>query len=400
MHYAMRILHVIDVGSPGGGACTLRLAAEAVARLTSSHHRVIIIGNRAHADLAKRCGIRSPALISPPVGNPLLGRSALKKLLRGFQPFDLILAWSAGAAMAVRSIYTGPMMAFLAVGPISGASTAAFMRILHRRPMPLLCASSAVRREYCSMGVDESLLSVLVPGITLDESPAEAFSPHRDQLRARWKLDNDTLAVGLLSEPLTWADVRIASAAAAAVAAAGRRLTMIAHPDGANFERARQWCESLGMPGLVTAEPLVAEPWHVVRGLDAALLIGGESNVLDLSLDQAGSPIGFLIGGARRLRPLPGITPLLIAMTAGLPLVAEASDAVADIIEDGVTGLLVNQHDVVGVADRLMRLADDRQIAGRIGNAARAAARSQFGISPFCVRLKHLCERLIAPAAV
>ena len=88
----------------------------------------------------------------------------------------------------------------------------------------------------------------------------------------------------------------------------------------------------------------VAEPWRIVHGLDAAMLIGGDLNSMDLR--GTGSPFARLTGGGRRLRPMPGIMPLLWAMSAGVPVVAEASDAVRDVVEDGRTGLLVNQHDI------------------------------------------------------
>ena len=65
----------------------------------------------------------------------------------------------------------------------------------------------------------------------------------------------------------------------------------------------------------------------MVNGLDAALLTGGELNSLDMS--GAGTSIAFLTGGGRRMRPLPGILPLLWCMIARASAGILAAEAVA-----------------------------------------------------------------------
>ena len=68
----MKVLHLIDPGSPGGGACTLQLLAEAVDRLRSVDSDVLVIGNRAHRDLAYRCGVPVTGVLSPPINHTTL----------------------------------------------------------------------------------------------------------------------------------------------------------------------------------------------------------------------------------------------------------------------------------------------------------------------------------------
>ena len=48
---------------------------------------------------------------------------------------------------------------------------------------------------------------------------------------------------------------------------------------------------------------------------------------------------------------------VLEAMAAGRPVVAFCTGGVAEMVEDGVTGLLVEPGDAAGLADRLIRLA-------------------------------------------
>ena len=66
----MRVLHIIDPGSPGGGACTLQLLSEPLTRLTSVDQDVLLIGTGWHADLARRCGVEPTGRITAPRYGP------------------------------------------------------------------------------------------------------------------------------------------------------------------------------------------------------------------------------------------------------------------------------------------------------------------------------------------
>ncbi|HEX7485730.1 MAG TPA: glycosyltransferase family 4 protein [Vicinamibacterales bacterium] len=62
------------------------------------------------------------------------------------------------------------------------------------------------------------------------------------------------------------------------------------------------------------------------------------------------------------------------AMAAARPVVATDVGGVADILVDGVTGLLVSPQDPSALADAMIRLALDAPLRGRIGAAAREHA--------------------------
>jgi len=65
---------------------------------------------------------------------------------------------------------------------------------------------------------------------------------------------------------------------------------------------------------------------------------------------------------------------LLEASAAGLPVIGSRGCGTADAVQDGVTGLLIEQGDVQGLADALIRLLRDRDLARRMGAAGRAFA--------------------------
>lgn len=395
----MRVLHLIDPSSPGGGGCTLRLLAEPAVRLTSVRQDVLIIGTKAHVNLARRCGVEPCGSISPPGNRPGLARKALRRLISIYEQaggeYDVVHGWTArSVALAMAAAPERHCIGSLAVGPISGVDSEWFSLMHQRRPVPLLAFSGAVRDEYAGVGVDPEHMLVLPPAV----NPQSVDVESRDELRRRWGVDDDTVVVGLVSEPITWADARRAMAAISLATVSGRRVRLVVHPTASRRLAAEDWAASLGQHHLMIFEDDMAEPWRIVHALDVALVIGGDLNTDDLR--QRGSPFAFIVGGGRRLRPMPGVMPLLWAMSAGVPVVAEAGPAVDDILTDGRTGLLVNQGDISAAADRIVRLHDDKTIAGRLGTAARQVATERFNISAFCVRLKALYEDLVGARTV
>lgn len=71
---------------------------------------------------------------------------------------------------------------------------------------------------------------------------------------------------------------------------------------------------------------------------------------------------------------------LLEAMALGKPVVTTSVGSNREIIEDGVQGLLVPPGDAGELAAAIRRLLDDRELAARIGAAARRHVRARFTI--------------------
>ncbi len=71
---------------------------------------------------------------------------------------------------------------------------------------------------------------------------------------------------------------------------------------------------------------------------------------------------------------------LMEAMATGVPVVATRAGAVPELVEDQVTGLLVDPGDAVALATAVARLADDAALAGRLGAAGRARVRLDFDL--------------------
>ncbi|HRQ74869.1 MAG TPA: hypothetical protein PK098_03010 [Phycisphaerales bacterium] len=395
MSRPVKALHLIDPGSPGGGACSLSLLAAVQSRIGSIEHDVLILGTRRHVDLAKRCGVKPTGSLSAPLHVPGFGRRGLARFIHerehGRGRYDFIHAWTPRAAtLAMLAAPHHRRLATFSVGPLTGVHGHYFQMLIDQRPMPVLVSSTGVLREYRSMGIDRRLLSLLPPGVAVE---TEEVTP-REALRKRWGASRSTFVIGVLSEPANWADAQRAVEIAARLHVSERNVKLLLHPSAIRRADAERWLRSLGQGDIVVVEDDLAEPWRVARGLDAAMFIGGEMNSMDLR--DSDSPWSLIFGGGRRLRPMPGIMPLLWAMAHGVPVIAEASDAVSDVVEEGVSGLLVGQGDINAACDRLIRMYDDRTIAGRIGAGGSARVEKRFHISAFCVRLRQAYDMLLA----
>ncbi len=85
------------------------------------------------------------------------------------------------------------------------------------------------------------------------------------------------------------------------------------------------------------------------------------------------------------------------AMTLGVPVVASATGEIINLIEDGVSGLLVPPGDVEALAGAVVRLLLDRPLAERIGAEGQARTLGRYSVDAMCRATERVYERLMAP---
>jgi glycosyltransferase involved in cell wall biosynthesis len=71
---------------------------------------------------------------------------------------------------------------------------------------------------------------------------------------------------------------------------------------------------------------------------------------------------------------------LLEAMAAGRPIVASRVATIPEVVLDGETGILVPPGDAPALAEALVQMAHDRQLAARLGEAGRRRLQQHFSL--------------------
>jgi glycosyltransferase involved in cell wall biosynthesis len=84
------------------------------------------------------------------------------------------------------------------------------------------------------------------------------------------------------------------------------------------------------------------------------------------------------------------------AMAAGRPVVATRAGGTAELIDDGVDGLLVDVGDEDALVRRTATVLGDENLARRLGEAAAAKIRSRFSATAMAARYHELFDRLLA----
>jgi glycosyltransferase involved in cell wall biosynthesis len=164
--------------------------------------------------------------------------------------------------------------------------------------------------------------------------------------------------------------------------------------------------------------PTLLEAWPLVRRHvpDARLVIVGEGS-RQAALQRHARRLGLLADPAvvftgRRddvnaivaaldvavlpsYREAQGVS-LLEAMGMARPIVASRVGGIPEVVDDGVSGLLVPPRDRAALADALVRVLTDEALAERLGSAARDVVRERYCLDDMVRRIEGLYEEGVA----
>lgn len=121
---------------------------------------------------------------------------------------------------------------------------------------------------------------------------------------------------------------------------------------------------------------------------DCVVLTGSRSDVPDLL-----RAIDVFVLSSYTVECFPNA--LLEAMAAGRPAVCTAVGGVPEMIEEPATGYLVPPQDPGALADRLVQILSDSELAHRMGRAARARIETLFNLRANVTATEHALEELV-----
>ena len=149
------------------------------------------------------------------------------------------------------------------------------------------------------------------------------------------------------------------------------RLVMIG--DGPLWEACYQMTRSLGLSGVVDL-PGPKSHSDVAAAMQTARAFVQHS-IRTQDGDSEGTPVAVLEAGA-----------------SALPVIATRHAGIKEAVIDQKTGLLVDEGDINGMAEHMVRLANDAQLAARLGQAGREWISSEYSMTKRINTLWHIIE--------
>ncbi len=244
-------------------------------------------------------------------------------------------------------------------------------RWMAARASRVVCISEAVRNQLASEGLAVNA-RVIPNGIDAD---AFAGKARNEMLRRQWGGgDATTFLVGMAGQLIPWKRQELFLEAAARIAAVipGARFLLIG---GNLFDEDAAYAAGLHTRAreLGLAEKLVFSGHRA----DMPAVLGS----LDLLIHPpAREPLGRVI---------------LETMALGKPVVAINAGGPAEIIRDGIDGVLVPPEDAGALANAAIALWRDRAAATRIGEAGRTRVRQAFSLSRHVEQMEALYAQLL-----
>jgi glycosyltransferase involved in cell wall biosynthesis len=280
-----------------------------------------------------------------------------------------LAAWWCGVPIVVHT-YHGHVFH----GYFPPAKTRLFVAIerwLGRRTDCLIAVSAQVRQELLALAIGTPDRFEVVR-LGLDLEPLARADAHRGALHRELALPADVPTIGIVARLVPIKAHEIFFDAARRIVEGVSDARFIVVGDGERRPELEALARRLGLAGQTHFLGWRADLDRIYAGLD----------VVALTSRNEGSPVA-----------------LIEAMAAARPIVATRVGGVADLITDGRTGMLVAPGDGAAMAAGIVSLLRDRELAHRLGAAARVEALGAYGATRLLHDVDALYQRLLAKRA-
>lgn len=254
-------------------------------------------------------------------------------------------------------------------GPFGADSK--FEAAIARMARVCICVSQGIADTLAARGVAADRLMVLPnpsPVPALDDAAVQRY-------RTRFASAPDAVLVAHIGRLVEWKgqmEFLHAFARAAAQAPQLRALVVGDDAEGLNqhyIRELRDYVAAQGLDERVTFTGQIGDIHNLVAAVDIVVHSSTEPE-----------PFGLVVTEA---------------MALAKPVIAASYGATADIVDDGVTGLLADPHDTAALADALLRLAGDAALRARLGAAGLRKAEAEYSIQRYKTALETTYERFV-----
>jgi len=327
-------------------------------------------------DEARRLGVQTQVLAVPRMRNVLAAERAKRTLAQWLTALNAdlvhgVMAWGHGYAGAAASLARIPAVWFQHDVPN------------WHRPLSYLAALTPARRIIANSALTANAqhrfnprrikIEIVHPGTRI---PAEPREWRRERGRAALGVGQEAYLVGIVAR-LARGKGHATLLRAAASLCAARKDARVVVAGGELFgvdpgyaAELRRLAASLGLAERVTFTGQVEDACDVISALDVAVHVPDGPESYGLAVVEA--------------------------MAAGTAVVAADTGAVREIVEPGVTAVLVPQGDHEALATALLALHDDPAMRERLAGAGAEAAAARFDIREMTRRLEAIYRDAVA----
>lgn len=363
----MRIIQVVPSLAAGG---LERIATTLSVRLAGSGDDIVVAMSSDHTNRAFEAELRGAGvrivLIPRPRPRPvqaLRAALALAALIRRERP-DLLHvhnpAAAAATALAVRFARRPDLPLVVTFhGLVDGGERRA-ARLLSATADVVVGVSPAATAQLVQAGLSEERTATVMNGVDL-----VATEP-RSEVRKRLGVADDAELVVSVGRYRKEKNQALLLEAAALLAPERPRLRVLLVGEGPLETELRTLASGLGLDDIAT----------VTGYRQDAAAVAGAADVATLTSDR--EALGLV---------------LLEAMAAGTPVIGTAVGGIPEVVQDGITGLLVEPRDAQALAAAISRLLDDPALRARIADGGRTAVAKRFSTEAMTAGYREAYER-------
>jgi len=261
-----------------------------------------------------------------------------------------------------------------AVGAVSARAALRFFEhvelSLYRDAAGIVALTHAFRDNLCARGVPGEKVHVVTNGVDADCWPADA---DRGALRASLGLNNGFVAAYVGTHGMAH-NLETLLEAARLLRDDGVRFVTVG--DGAEFARLQQLRGAMGLDNveMVGQVPRDAAQRYLLAA-DASLVLLRRSDLFTTVIPSK----------------------IFEAMAAGRPIILGVDSEARRIVEDSQAGIYVGAENPRALADAVLRLRADPELARRMGECGRRAVRTHYDRRALATRMLRILEHAARP---